>query len=149
MERLRELYDNFPKELRYILDGRIEDLLDTLPPLDIRFEKSKFKVKTSINIDVPIQEQNVTTNNGIGEKFHDEISDVIVLSSKDGKIYKLAKENKIPPEAAEISRSVEKIAEKFDSTPCLLAKGPCFLAKGYNPVVPEIISHESVRTDEN
>lgn len=34
-------------------------------------------------------------------------------------------------------------AEKFDSTRCL------FLAKGYNPVVPEIISRETVSTNEN
>lgn len=240
MERLRELYDNFPKELRYILDGRIEDLLDTLPPLDIRFENSRFKIKTTpinanissvkrgedamnlsvdemmtlppreenvattngivekgivfspektteldackqmecpyckssnvknlkVHISKPIgakkykcfvcnksfivkpdlSEQNVDFSNGIGEKFHDEISDVIVLSSKDGHVYKLSKENKIPTEAAEFDandKTGEKIAEKFDSTRCL------FLAKGYNPVVPEIISRETVSTNEN
>jgi hypothetical protein len=42
IDHLNKLYENFPRELRYILDERIDELLNTLPEVTVTLKNKRF-----------------------------------------------------------------------------------------------------------
>lgn len=60
IDHLNKLYENFPRELRYILDERIEELLNTLPKLQVTFDGERFVLNN--------EEKNITTQFNNDEK---------------------------------------------------------------------------------
>ena len=143
IDRLNKLYENFPRELRYILDERIQELLDTLPKLQVTFDGERF----SLNKEEKKQDQTLLTiRDELAEFLNIPVgvynADVITQG-----IYKYLNDNNLEIDL-NLYKSDEKLCKLFEidgTQPLNYSSFRCLPSKHYilekDPAFVDIIGH--------